>query len=928
MVLCKKCGGYFDEWCKSCQLNDLKKNFKNWTSRNKKIDNLIREMQLKINSYNDSIFEWIPYYQFHTVKKVNRSLYTIIWKDGPLCYNTSEGKYIRKQNESVILKYLYDPQNVINEVKSYDFNNLYGISQNLTKSYIIVLKDKYCVTCGKEYTSIDNKWCKLCLINELNFKYRINGNEKIESCNDTIFEWIPYSQFENIKEGKQNKSVILKHLYDPQNVINEVKSYDFNDLYGLCQNLNTKSCFIVLRDKYCVTCGEEYTSIDNKWCKLCLMNDLNLKNWTSGNEEIDNLIHEMQLKIKTCDDTIFEWIPYSQKKYIRCPNENVNLKYSYDYKNIINEVKLSHHFNELYGISQDPITKNYFIVLKDTYHITCDKEYMSINNELCRPCLINDLNLKNWTSGSEKIDNFIQEIQLKINSHKDTIFEWIPYNQFSDFIFMSELCIAIWKDDPLYFDIGGRKYTRNEGKKVALKYVLNVQDIVDEYSIYDRVDIKIFGISRNPDTKDYIFVLEDVYCIKCAKKYTIKDTKWCSTCKIRYSGNAIIDDLIQKIQTKIGSYDTFEWIPYDQFNNIKEIDKGKVYLALWKNGSLHYYNKNEYKTIQYEKVALKCICNLHNITNEFSKMKTHSDCKIYGISQNPDTENYFMVLEIRYYRDCDQCADDKLCEMCRINYFKKSFTDCNNENEKIDNLIEKMQLKNGHNGIVFEWIPYNQFNNIKEMDKCDFINIYSAVWENGPSYYGKNKYIRNKNKYKRVTLKDIYNSQDITNEFLNEYGIQYSQNEVVDKLIREMQVKINSHDDIIFEWVPYSLFDNIREVGKGGFATVKAYSVSKYATGKQPFSKCAHDQYLALNICNGIRPEINEPEVPKCYEAEEYRKSHLTSFDDNERLTTHPQAFYTSRLLNPYTKDLPKDDNPKDDNICNNSLEVIDFTEL
>ena len=37
------------------------------------------------------------------------------------------------------------------------------------------------------------------------------------------------------------------------------------------------------------------------------------------------------------------------------------------------------------------------------------------------------------------------------------------------------------------------------------------------------------------------------------------------------------------------------------------------------------------------------------------------------------------------------------------------------------------------------------------------------------------------------------------------------------------------------------------------------------ATGKQPFSNCAHDELLALNICNGIRPEINEPEAPKCY---------------------------------------------------------------
>ena len=37
------------------------------------------------------------------------------------------------------------------------------------------------------------------------------------------------------------------------------------------------------------------------------------------------------------------------------------------------------------------------------------------------------------------------------------------------------------------------------------------------------------------------------------------------------------------------------------------------------------------------------------------------------------------------------------------------------------------------------------------------------------------------------------------------------------------------------------------------------------ATGRQPFADCAHDELLALSIYKGIRPEINEPEAPKCY---------------------------------------------------------------
>ncbi|CAB4400564.1 unnamed protein product [Rhizophagus irregularis] len=43
----------------------------------------------------------------------------------------------------------------------------------------------------------------------------------------------------------------------------------------------------------------------------------------------------------------------------------------------------------------------------------------------------------------------------------------------------------------------------------------------------------------------------------------------------------------------------------------------------------------------------------------------------------------------------------------------------------------------------------------------------------------------------------------------------------------------------------------------------------------------------------------------KFKEAEEYRKKILLSFENNLS-ATHSQAIYTSRLLNPFTKDLPK----------------------
>ena len=91
-------------------------------------------------------------------------------------------------------------------------------------------------------------------------------------------------------------------------------------------------------------------------------------------------------------------------------------------------------------------------------------------------------------------------------------------------------------------------------------------------------------------------------------------------------------------------------------------------------------------------------------------------------------------------------------------------------NKKIDDLIQEMHLKiNGTNNVVFEWIPYNQFNDIKEIGKGDFATVNSAIWKDGPLNYDTyyKEYKRNSISTK-VTLKCLHNSQIITNEFLNE----------------------------------------------------------------------------------------------------------------------------------------------------------------
>jgi hypothetical protein len=63
---CEKCGKFYtnisNKRCKPCQMNNLKENLRNWSSKNEKIDKLIINMYLKFDYLNGSIvFEWIPY---------------------------------------------------------------------------------------------------------------------------------------------------------------------------------------------------------------------------------------------------------------------------------------------------------------------------------------------------------------------------------------------------------------------------------------------------------------------------------------------------------------------------------------------------------------------------------------------------------------------------------------------------------------------------------------------------------------------------------------------------------------------------------------------------------------------------------------------------------------------------------------------------
>src|SRR5881396_3004999 len=74
------------------------------------------------------------------------------------------------------------------------------------------------------------------------------------------------------------------------------------------------------------------------------------------------------------------------------------------------------------------------------------------NYDWCQSCNAERFqqNFKNWTSGNNNIDEFVQNAQLKAKNHKEVL-EWIEYDKFEDIQYLAKgefgtTYKAIWKD--------------------------------------------------------------------------------------------------------------------------------------------------------------------------------------------------------------------------------------------------------------------------------------------------------------------------------------------------------------------------------------------------------------------------------------------------------------------------------------------------
>src|SRR6266542_5659578 len=95
-------------------------------------------------------------------------------------------------------------------------------------------------------------------------------------------------------------------------------------------------------------------------------------------------------------------------------------------------------------------------------------------------------------------------------------------------------------------------------------------------------------------------------------------------------------------------------------------------------------------------------------------------------------------------RECNKCRltrySDRFCENCISLHLQELFNTWTSGNDIIDNFIQNCQKLTSLPGYIMEWIPFDQFRDVKYLTKGGFGSIYTAAWTRGNIFdYDENK---------------------------------------------------------------------------------------------------------------------------------------------------------------------------------------------
>ncbi|EXX61550.1 kinase-like domain-containing protein [Rhizophagus irregularis DAOM 181602=DAOM 197198] len=339
---------------------------------------------------------------------------------------------------------------------------------------------------------------------------------------------------------------------------------------------------------------------------------------------------------------------------------------------------------------------------------------------------------------------------------------------------------------------------------------------------------------------NFIFVLiccKDVsskhkVCSYCNKP--INEELWCNECDPHYmiegwtSENSKVDkfikDSIYNARSIDGNPIFLEWVLYNRFVDIKLISEGgfsKVYSATWLDGKSEYeeLNNGSWKKLDSKpmKVALKKLNGSQNISDKYL-----NELKIC----------WNIYLKSHYLSFYGMTKDPITNEFIMILEFANNGSLRNILSYNFNNMLWKDKIK----------LLYNLAIDLKNMHELGYFH----------KDFHSGNILQNKNNYyiSDFGLSGKANEQKSDSKI---YGVlPYIAPEVLDK-------------------DPYTLSSDIYSFG---------VIMAELSSGKPPFYDRKHNLSLALDICNGLRPEF-EKGTPEIYKKLAYR---CMNADPNQRL--------------------------------------------
>ncbi|GBB85343.1 hypothetical protein RclHR1_01190019 [Rhizophagus clarus] len=442
---------------------------------------------------------------------------------------------------------------------------------------------------------------------------------------------------------------------------------------------------------------------------------------------------------------------------------------------------------------------------------------------------------------------------------------------------------------------------------------------------------------------------------------------WCQPCNAKRfkdnfenwtSGNKVIDEFIQQSQLNAVYYaKCLEWIPFEKFQNITYIAEGgfgKIYSAELPEGVIEYWDieNQKWNRFIFDKYALKSLKNSSDICPDFlNEIKSHLQIYLnyavlcFGITQDPNTKEYMMVLfycengNLRSYINESETYISYRSKIDELRTIARGLLDIHNSG---------FVHKDFHSGnILFYYGPY-----ISDLGMCQPANE-RIVKEEGT--YGVLPYMAPEvlRGHQYTKAADIYSFGIIMNEFLSEEipfdNIPHDQflaikickghrpkiSENVPKLLADLIMKCWDAEienrptakalfKILDKWN-----DEIKNI-EGSDDGLRYYcdnnednkdnddnedNVDSEVNEDNENSKDSEDNgdnYGSENsedVKNSQNSEIYS-QVKECDEIRRKKFENKSNKDKSINIQTHPQAIYTSRLLN--FKDLPKPVNSSD----------------